>query len=444
MYEIILGRNAQDREKLGTKGAILLGKLYVTMGQRTALSNEIYMDVTTSHAMMVCGKRGGGKSYSLGVIAEGMANLEAEIAQNLAIVMLDTMGIYWTMKYPNEKDDDLLKMWKLRGKGLNVQIYTPAGYFKKYKEDGIPTDFSFSLNVMELDPSDWCLTFNVEQTEPIGILIERVLTDFEEEKKKYNLEDIILAIKNTKEASLDTKNAAMNLFLSVKGWGLFSEKGTPISDLVKGGQVTVLDVSVYATIPGAENVKSLVIGLVAQKLFIERMVARKKEEYEDIHHKEEAAFEDQESKKDTPMVWLIIDEAHEFIPREGKPPSLNALITILREGRQPGISLILATQQPGKIHTDVMTQSDIVLSHRLTAKIDIDALGAIMQSYMRGGLDKQFNLLPRVKGAAVIFDDTNERLYPMRIRPRFTWHGGSAPSAIPEKKEGEEDELKLY
>ncbi len=105
----------------------------------------------------------------------------------------------------------------------------------------------------------------------------------------------------------------------------------------------------------------------------------------------------------------------------------------MREGRQPGISLILASQQPGKIHTDVMTQSDIVISHRITAKLDTDALGMLMQSYMREGLDKQLNNLPREHGAALVIDDANERIYPMRVRPRFTHHGGSSPTAIKQK-----------
>jgi len=81
-----------------------------------------------------------------------------------------------------------------------------------------------------------------------------------------------------------------------------------------------------------------------------------------------------------------------------------------------------------------MTQSDIVLSHRITANFDIQALGMLMQSYMRGGLDKELNNLPRTKGSALVFDDNNEKLYPMRIRPRFTWHGGGSPTAISEKK----------
>ena len=102
----------------------------------------------------------------------------------------------------------------------------------------------------------------------------------------------------------------------------------------------------------------------------------------------------------------------------------------MREGRQPGISLILETQQPGKIHTDVMTQSDTLLSHRLTAKVDTEALSALMQSYMRTGLDEELNNLPSQKGAAIIFDDNNERLFPIQMRPRFTWHGGGSPSAV--------------
>jgi hypothetical protein len=97
--------------------------------------------------------------------------------------------------------------------------------------------------------------------------------------------------------------------------------------------------------------------------------------------------------------------------------------------------LILASQQPGKIHTDVMTQSDTVLAHRITAKLDTDALGTLMQSYMRQGLVHELDDLPREKGAAIIFDDTNEKMYPIRIRPRFTWHGGGAPSAIHEKQD---------
>ena len=136
-----------------------------------------------------------------------------------------------------------------------------------------------------------------------------------------------------------------------------------------------------------------------------------------------------------PLVWLIIDEAHEFLREDQKTPATDSLITILREGRQPGISMILATQQPGKIHRDVITQSDIIISHRVTAKPDIVALGDMMQSYITTDLVTNLNNLPKEAGAALILDDNSERIYPIKVRPRFTWHGGESPSAIKYKKE---------
>ena len=137
-----------------------------------------------------------------------------------------------------------------------------------------------------------------------------------------------------------------------------------------------------------------------------------------------------------PLVWIFIGEAHEFLPREGRTPATDALVQLLREGRQPGISIVLATQQPGKIHTDAITQSDIVLSHRVTAKLDVQALNDITQSYLYESISDKLNALPHLTGSAIILDDNSERIYPMRVRPRFTWHGGEAPTAI--KKMDEE------
>jgi len=429
-YDIIIGRSVKDREKYGTKGTILLGKQYVKMGQVTSLSNPVYMDVSGSHVVFVCGKRGSGKSYTMGVVCEGMSALPKEISNNLAVIMLDTMGIYWTMRYPNQKEKDLLDEWGLKPESMNIQIYTPKGYFKKFKEEGIPTDFAFSVKPSELSPSDWCLTFGIEINTELGVFIEKIVANLEESGKLFDIDDIIKDCRDDKDAEPHIKDAAINRFLNAHSWGLFDKHGTPLTDLVKGGQVTVLDVSCYSITPGAEGIRALVIGLVSKRLFLERMVARKKEEYESVHSSTYSLIEEQKEIMENPMVWLVVDEAHEFLPHDGKTTASDALITILREGRQPGISLILASQQPGKIHTDVMTQSDIVIAHRVTAKIDVEALGTLMQSYMREGLDKHLNNLPGLAGSAVVFDDVNERIYPIRVRPRLTWHGGSAPSAM--------------
>jgi hypothetical protein len=437
-YDIVVGRSKHDKEKYGTQGTIFLGKHYVTMGQTVALSNKVFLDMIRSHVIFVCGKRGGGKSYTMGVIAEGMADLPDSIRKNLSIIMLDTMGIYWTMKYPNIKEKELLSSWTMEPKSSDITIFTPKGFYDKAKEEGIPTDRPFAIKPSELLGSDWVTTFSLDPNSDVGVLIERTIHNLQERKEQgedFSLRDILSMIEQDKETAANTRAAARNHFIAAQGWGIFSDQGTPLSELAQPGQITVLDLSAYSTQENGWAVKSLVTGLVSQKLFLERMTARKTEEFRQVHRDVNYLAEDDDLQQEMPLVWLVIDEAHEFLPNQGKTLASDPLITILREGRQPGISLILASQQPGKIHTDVMTQADVVISHRITAKLDTDALGMLMQSYLRVGLDKLLDGLPRTSGAALILDDNNEKMFPIQIRPRFTWHGGESPTALKKEKE---------
>jgi len=428
-YDIIIGRDEADKKRFQEKALIYLGKGYVTMGNYTSLSNLIWMDVARSHVILIAGKRGSGKSYSIGVMAEELADLPSEARKNIAGLIFDTMGIFWTMKYKNEKEKELLSEWKLRAKNLPVKIFVPYGFFEEYEKRQLPIDKKFALKASELEIEDWLLTFNLEIINPVSILIEKILGRLKDEQKDYGIEEILQEIEESNEKE-DIKKAASALFEAALSWRIFArsgEKGTAINELIDAGKTSVLDLSCYSSV-SAFNVRALVIGLVSRKLFNERMLARKKEEIQAVQHGVDYLVYKQE--REMPLIWLFLDEAHEFLPQEGKTPATDALIQLLREGRQPGISLVLATQQPGSIHKDVMTQSDIVISHRVTAKPDIEALNNIMQTYLLESIKQQLDELPNLKGSAIILDDNSERIYPMRIRPRFTWHGGEAPTAI--------------
>lgn len=434
VYNIIVGRDDSDRKKFGDQGTLFLGKSYVKMGKTTSLSNNVFIDVVRSHVILVAGKRGSGKSYSISVIAEGISKLQKEIADNISVIMFDTMGIFWTMKYPNEKERSLLREWEMKPEGVDIKIYTPKGYYQKYKEEGIPTDCELSIRPGDLTAEDWVLTFGLERNDPVAIAIEKTIYDLKEQgKENYDTEEIVKSIEEDKEIDTNTKNSAKNRFRAAKSWGLFDKEGTKIEEISQPGKVSVLDISCYAD-TGGWGTKSLVIGLITKKLFQNRMIARKSEEVNMIEGGYSYTGKEETEEKKRPLVWLLLDEAHEALPSEGKTAATDALVTVLREGRQPGISLILATQQPGKIHKDVMTQADLVLSHRVTAKQDITALNEMMQSYQTEDLITQLNNLPREGGAGIILDDNSERIYPLRVRPRFSWHGGETPTAITYKK----------
>ncbi len=437
--EIIIGRTASDKERFGKKGLVYLGKHFVKMGQTTSLSSKILMDIARSHVVLIAGKRGSGKSYTLGVLAEEISTMDPEVSQNIAVLIFDTMGIFWTMAYRNEKETELLRKWQLEAQKIPVKIFVPFGYYKKYKDRGIPVNKSFALKPSEINAGDWVITFGLDFTDPIAVVIERNIAQLEDmiegkRIKDYDIDSIITLIKKDKTASKESRDAAISLFEGAKTWGLFATKkqeGTIIRELINAGETTIIDLSCYSSI-GTFNVRALVIGLLSKKLFNERMEARKNEEIQAVRHGLD--YLQYKEKRELPMIWILIDEGHEFLPKTGKTAATDALIQLLREGRQPGISVVLATQQPGQIHHDVMTQSDIVISHRVTARPDIEALNMIMQTYLLADIKTYLDNLPRVKGSAIILDDNSERIYPMRVRARFTWHGGEAPTAVKVKK----------
>jgi len=431
-YNIVIGRNEVDREKLGDSGTVNIGKLLVKMGQTTSLSNNILLDVAKTHVILIAGKRGSGKSFSASVIGEEVSKLPEEIKNNLTFLYFDTMGVFWTMKFPNTRQEKLLRDWNLEPEGVKINMFVPVGLFKKYLDLGIPADFPFAIRTSELNASDWTSAFDIKLTDPIGILIERVIGELKDEGEDYSIREIIDNIESDTRSNKEAKDAAINRFMAAERWGLFDKKGTRIIDLMKPGTINVLDTSAYTNVAGNWGIKNLVIGIICRKLLEERVIARKEEEVEDI--KKEKSYFYEEIKQEKPLVWVVIDEGHEAIPRDRITPATDALSLLLKEGRQPGISLVLVTQQPGEIHRDALTQSDIVISHRLTSRTDIEALNSIMQSYLYEDIQSYLNSLPKMPGAAIILDDNSERIYPAQIRPKRSWHGGEAPSALKLRK----------
>ena len=432
-YDVIVGRSAGDKKDFGDRGLAFIGKTYVTMGTYTSLSNPIYLDIARTHVLLIAGKRGSGKSYTIGTIAEALSDLGMEESGNISSLIFDTMGIYWTMKYKNDKDIPLLKEWGLEPKNLPVKIFAPFGYFNDFVEKGFSVDAEFAIKLSELNVGDWIDLFELKFTDSVAVAIDEAISNLKNQKGTFCYSDIYEEINSLKIIGQNEKNAAKALFRASEGWMVFDEKkGTTIKELISAGQTTVIDLSMYASI-GNFNIRALIISLVCKKLFNERMLSRKYEEVQSVRHGENYTMFN--TVRDMPLVWIFIDEAHEFLPKDYKTPASDALVQILREGRQPGISLVLATQQPGKIHTDAITQSDIVLSHKITAALDVKALNEITQSYLYSTISDKMNALPKFKGSAIILDDNSERIYPIRIRPRFTWHGGESPTAIRKREE---------
>ena len=123
-------------------------------------------------------------------------------------------------------------------------------------------------------------------------------------------------------------------------------------------------------------------------------------------------------------MWLLIDEAHQFAPAGRNALGKEELVRWVKEGRQPGLSLVIATQQPSAIDSDVLSQCDAIISHALTIKDDKLALNRLTKDYMNNEIKVYINQLSGT-GEAVFIDDDSEKLSMITIRPRITLSGGS-------------------
>lgn len=425
LREIVVGRDEEDRERYGKEGTAFFGKHIVGEGKEAHLTNPVHLDVARPHVMLLCGKRGAGKSYSGAILAEEFFRLPDEVRNNLSMLMIDTMGIWWSLKNPNEKQLDLLKEWNMEPKEFDASVYVPKGFEEEYEESDIPFDDTFSIRASELSAEDWSLAFDISLIEPLGILLERVMRSFDEDRN-YGVDDIIERIMEDERSTKEEREALENRFLSAREWGIFSKEGLSIEEILSPGKVSVLDVSYFGQLSHGWSVRGLLVGLLSRRIYRARIRARRTEEVSSIRGTEEMKV---------PMTWVVADEAHMFLPAEGKTPASDPLITLVKQGRQPGISTIFITQRPNKIHPDAISQADIVVSHRLTARPDLEALRNIMQTYMTFDIEEYINDLPRRKGAAIVLDDNSERLYSMQVRPRMSWHAGGTPTALEKEEE---------
>ncbi len=420
----VLGRDLNDLEKYGNRGTAYLGKVVMSSGERPVLGRKVLVDVARPHLMLICGKRGGGKSYSLAVLMEEMARLDPSIKNRISTITIDTVGIFWGLKLAAQgKDAEVLSDWDLKPEATNVKVFVPRGQIKFYEEKGLPIDGAFTMKCSELEETEWLALFRLNWMDPQGVLISRVVQKVKEKiGTYYGIEDLITAVKNDDESRDDIKQAVMNRLKMVQSWGLIEKDGTKIEELAKPGSITAIDVSSYRQTVGAEGVKDIVVALIGKKLFEQRMLYRKEEEIRLI----------KENKRTSkmPLVWLMIDEAHMFMPKDEENIALPVLLEWVRVGRQPGLGLILATQRPEKLHPDAISQCDLFISHRMTSQPDIAAVGQLRPTYMHTDLDKLYSEMPRQKGFALVIDDNTEKVWMIKVRPRFSWDTSVTASAF--------------
>ena len=449
LNNVFIGRKANIFKKYGYEAALQLGRVK----EQEHEGANVYLDSMNPHVVFVCGARGSGKSYVLGVVAEELA----EKNKHVGVIVVDPIGVFWSMKFKNkeEREVEKLREWGMEPEGLsNLKVFIPEGVKKEVPKTTY--DEGFAIQPSLLTGEDWSLTFGIDRFSVSGLLLDKVLKKVEKgykqketnkkitgKKKNYSIEDLIYCLETDSELNSrdkgykpDSIRAISSRFEAAKTWGIFHEKGTPLGKLSREGQLTVLDTSFLD-----DNVTALVIGILARRLLSARKISTRKE----AANKFKALNMDELLELEVPPTWLFIDEAHTLIPSGNEiTPATAGLIEYVKQGRRPGLSLVFATQQPSAINTKVLSQLDIIMSHKLIFDDDIKAVFKRTPTIM----PKKYRAPNFIKtlpvGVAVTGDRREEtsRAFVMDVRPRKSQHEGRDAETTQMSESMEEEQVK--
>ncbi len=428
---VVLGRSDSFHRKYRTGGLGMIGGVAETSDDvlTSLMGMPVNLDLMSPHVMLVAGKRGSGKSYTLGIIAEELALAMERREIEVAAIMVDTVDVFRQMVDPNDDQIDLLMKWNFESRGFPVNVYIPRRTYV-----GLPDEvkkkarlYPLSIGPKELTVSDW--GYVLEKGGTLSTTMENLISEILDSvrkgyaldsgehvslKRDFSIKDMIRCIETSPSIEgLFTPSTRMALIQRLKRadrMGIFHPGGTSAQDLAIAGQITVIDVAPLGS--DAEAVLAILTNMLCRQVLTYRM-----------------AWTDEgtSAREELPPTWLIIDEAHTLVPRSGDTPAKDAIIGYAKLGRRFGCSLVLCTQQPSAVSDDAISQADLIISHSLSHDNDIRALQqrapAVLPDQFR---DKVFiSSLPR--GAAIVFDQTteNKRGFIMQVRPRLSQHGGT-------------------
>lgn len=424
---LIFGRSGNPEPR----DLLYLGKVLETSTGASMLDADAYLDTSFPHVAYITGTRGSGKSMDLGVLLEGLNALSEPSPISLEVTpvstfLIDTQSQFWTLRYAPQGDEgaaqlDQLARWNLKASPLSrTRVFVPPGAVG-FLGDEVP----LKLRPRDVLHEEWCGLLDQEVYGPQGHLLAEVLTKLEGED--FNVEEMIDVIRKGRFATPvadSSRNVVLYRLTDYAATGLFGADGIDVEELLVAGQCNI-----FMLRDLRDEDKALVTALLARQLFT--IMGR----YHQQRRVSDFFGTDAPARAFPSRAWLLVDEAHVVCPSQGSSPARAALVEYVKRGRDAGLSLVLATQQPSAVDDRVLSQVNLSFSHRLTFQSDINAAVARIPTKTLSGMRISGTKVPEFgdvlrlleAGQCFVGDHATSRTVLVQMRPRVTAHGGQSP-----------------
>lgn len=378
--------------------------------------HTVAFDLNQTHTISLFGVQGGGKSYTLGSIAE-MALFPIpgvnELPKPLATVIFHysaTMEVapeFVTMGKPNDNASQVKLLKSTYGAEpdsvKDVLILTSADKVEERKKEFpdievMPLKFSSA----ELKANHWRFLMGAVGNKSFYMKqFNRVLKSI---RNELTLEKIREQIDESKIGDNLKELAHSRLDLAAD----YIDDKKHVSKLLKPGRLVIVDLRDEFI----ERDEALGIFVVLLQLFAD------------------AIYQDSKGRQCSFNKLVVFDEAHKYIDSE---ELLSGLVEVVREMRHKGTSVMIASQDPPSVPIELIELSSQIILHKFNSP---SWLKHIQKANVALGNLESEDLASLKPGEAYVWSSTAthdafvEGAQKVWCRQRVTKHGGSTKVAV--------------
>lgn len=400
-YDIMLGVTG-DSPQYGLLGDV--------SGRRIAI------DLNQTHTISLFGVQGGGKSYTLGTIAE-MASLPIPninvLPNPLATVIfhysptMDYRPEFTSMVAPNSEAAQVKALRETFGaepRALSdVLLLAPADKLDVRKQEYPDIEVRpLKFGAAELQTSHWRFLMGAVGNQATYIRqLNRVMKSLRDD---LTLEGLNQGIEASSLPDHLKGMARMRLELATE----YIDDSVRLKDEIRPGRLIIVDLRDEFI----EKDEALGLFVVLLQLFAD------------------AKYRDAQGAEHSFNKLVVFDEAHKYIE---SPDLVAGLIEVVREMRHKGTSIMVASQDPPSVPISLIELSSQVILHKFNSPAWLKHIQKANAALGSLTPEKMANLRP---GEAFIWSSkaTDEAFtkgaVKIRCRPRVTHHGGATKTAV--------------
>ena len=397
---------------------ILIGKTsgseqYGILGESINGHKKIAIDLSETNTISLFGVQGGGKSYTIGTITEMTLKqfpyinlLPAPMASVIFHYSesMDYAPEFTSMIYPNDEAGQLKKLKDIYGAepdNINdVIMLCPIDKLEERQEEYPSIEIHpIAFHSTDLNVQDWMFLLKAVGNE--STYINQLRAIMRANRKNLNLNSLKQSVDASPLLSASQKALAQQRLSFAEEYIDDSRK---LGSLLRPGRLIIVDLR-------DEFIdKDDALGLFVIMLNIFAGV----KEYQGIRFNK----------------FIVFDEAHKYMDNKDLT---STIVTAIREMRHKGVSMMIASQDPMSLPTEIIELSSIMLMHKFNSPQWVKHVQKSITQLQTLSSSDMATLMP---GEAYLWatksTDKGVTSRPMKIstRPRVTKHGGDTIKAV--------------